>query len=584
MVPYLLGGLTIRPARGQAADAAIDVIVLDFSNRSRVGGSLIGKSAAAAVALELQQSGRWNPVQDRAVQEAANRLNLRPPFDAVALTRLATAVDASLVIVGEVLSVKLMENPAQATVQVAIQAFDRASAEMVNGAVATGKSAPRIGYTGDTSILIDEALSNAAFLARQHAERYQSVHGTVLNTSVVGDNYEALLNIGARQGVKLGMRFIILRREDLVGRGRVRAVDPDFSTLAIQENFQGVKPEDVVRAIFQLPPLSRDVSEAEGVRTVALQQPADPNQPGPGDVVLPEVSPKSKQNKPSMNQGARLLAGGLLLLGLFALAGRRGGTQVFGASAQSTTFGDQPAILVNWKRPREVSSEDVVQYQIVRGNALQGECAVGVVIGDQREFLDTLAATPDQRNLGSLLTAGTGGAGGNTGIGIPACADADLPIVPGRTYTYRVQTVFFPPVDLSGGMTTPTQLISDPSQTSSPVTALALPTLNAPADGASGIDLSAVNFQFTSVAGATSYTVQVATDAGFQSGQEVTRVANADALGAELLSTGPLNLVSRFGGRTLLFWRVGAINSRDGATPVGGGVFSLARSFSPATP
>ena len=100
-------------------------------------------------------------------------------------------------------------------------------------------------------------MNKAAFLARQNLDRQRPPEGTVLNTTVVGDRYDALINIGARQGVKRGMRFVVLRGgtsgQELVGTGDVSSVDPDKSVLRVIENFRGVKPEDRVRAIFELP-------------------------------------------------------------------------------------------------------------------------------------------------------------------------------------------------------------------------------------------------------------------------------------------------------------------------------------------
>jgi predicted RecA/RadA family phage recombinase len=597
-VPYLLGVVTIRPASAQARRSE-DVVVMDFNNRTKVGGSLLGRTAAAQLTLEMQGSERWEIVKEAAVQAELNRLNLRPPFDTIALVRLAQALQASRVVVGDVVSVHLTENPAQASVTLAIQILDPASQEMVNGAVTTGRSAPRIGYTGDPSLLVDEAVGKATFQAREAMERTQLVEGTVLNTSVVGTTYDALMNIGARQGVREGMRFIILRGNELVGRGRARSVDPDFSTVAVTDNYQGVKPEDRCRAVFQLPPVPRETSAVNGARTVALQgqQPADQ---GPsGDVTVPDVTPKAHEKRPSMTKGARLLAGSLVVLGLVALAGRRGGTDVFNTEAQASSIGTDPAIRVTWARPRQISSEDVVQYQVVRQSAIDGQCAVGVVFGDTREFLDGTSATAAVRNLGQIVTTGTsggtgGGTGGTTSLGVAACADAVLPIIAGRTYTYSVQTVYIPPLSSGtgggtggggGGTTTTSTLISTPSTPSGPVTALALPTLVAPAEGATGVDLSAVNFQFMSVAGATSYVVQVSTDPSFSSGtSEVARVANASQQAGQTLSSGPVNLQARFGGRSQLFWRVGARNDSNSTQPTGGFVFSTGRGFTAATP
>src|SRR5207244_54960 len=100
--------------------------------------------------------------------------------------------------------------------------------------------------------------------------------------------YTALVNIGARQGVRRGMRFIVLRGEQLVGRGRVKLLDADYTYLQITDNYTGVQPQDHVRAIFQLPALPRQRSEVSGEKRVAYeaqqQQPGD-QQNNPGDVV-----------------------------------------------------------------------------------------------------------------------------------------------------------------------------------------------------------------------------------------------------------------------------------------------------------
>jgi hypothetical protein len=53
-------------------------------------------------------------------------------------------------------------------------------------------------------------------------------------------------------------------------------------------------------------------------------------------------------------------------------------------------------------------------------------------------------------------------------------------------------------------------------------------------------------------------------------------------MAGETLSAGPLNLSPRFGGRTQLFWRVGARSTTDEQDPVNAFVFSFPRSFMPA--
>src|SRR5207244_9838768 len=106
---------------------------------------------------------------------------------------------------------------------IVVEVMDVGSGELINGAVATG-TASHIGLENAQDVLLDEALSKAAFNARQNMERFQLPEGTVQNTTVVGEGttgrggQDALLNIGARNGVHIGMRFVVLRGHELVGR------------------------------------------------------------------------------------------------------------------------------------------------------------------------------------------------------------------------------------------------------------------------------------------------------------------------------------------------------------------------------
>src|SRR5205085_5217704 len=136
-------------------------------------------------------------------------------------------------------------------------------------------TASHIGLENAQDVLLDEALSKAAFDARQSMERYQLPEGTILNTSVVGTREDAFLNIGTRQGVSTGMRFVVLRGRELVGYLNASSVDADKTVATITQNFRGIKPEDKVRAIYTLPP-GADVADTG---------PIDRSQTSPTDVV-----------------------------------------------------------------------------------------------------------------------------------------------------------------------------------------------------------------------------------------------------------------------------------------------------------
>jgi hypothetical protein len=126
-------------------------------------------------------------------------------------------------------------------------------------------------------------------------------------------------------------------------------------------------------------------------------------------------------------------------------------------------------------------------------------------------------------------------------------------------------------------------LISQPSAFSPGVTPLLPPTLSTPADRATGVDLTAVTFTWTTVFGADVYSVQVSGDpTNPNSFVEVASALNPSRTAGVTLSA-TVNIASRFAGRPLLVWQVGAKNSQDGNAPAPNGyVLSDVRSFTPA--
>lgn len=245
-----------QPARAQSSIPS--VFVLDFNNKTTVGGALLGRMAAAQVSIQLSESQNWDVVPDAQVQRRIQDLGLRPPFDRVARVQVGSGVDAAAAVYGDVSDARVTDSKVagQATtiafVRIKVMVEDLSTGVLMNGAIAEGSSTPRVSFNGDADVLLEEALGKAAFKAREFMDRFRLPEGTVLNTTVVGTGQEldALINIGARQGVRRGMEMIVTRQKQLVGRCRVVAVDSDISSARVFANTQGVRPEDRVRAIF----------------------------------------------------------------------------------------------------------------------------------------------------------------------------------------------------------------------------------------------------------------------------------------------------------------------------------------------
>src|SRR5436309_1415991 len=104
VAPQLLLQGAARPAAAQQSQApqAPLVYILDFNNRADIGGALLGRQAAAQMAVEATQAGLWSVIPDRTVQQAIQTLGLKPPFDKIARQMIAREIDAQLVVYGTV--------------------------------------------------------------------------------------------------------------------------------------------------------------------------------------------------------------------------------------------------------------------------------------------------------------------------------------------------------------------------------------------------------------------------------------------------------------------------------------------------
>jgi hypothetical protein len=93
--------------------------------------------------------------------------------------RLGRALQTESLITGEVNAVTFVGNPKQAQVVITVRVIDIASGEPINGAVATGFSNRRPGFTGDDDTLVQEAVRNAAFEAVRIINNYTIPEATV---------------------------------------------------------------------------------------------------------------------------------------------------------------------------------------------------------------------------------------------------------------------------------------------------------------------------------------------------------------------------------------------------------------------
>ena len=485
----------------------ITVAVLNFSNSSGVGGTLLGSRAAAAIEAQMIETGRYDVVKRELVSKTMEDLNLTFPLGRMGLTQLATRLEADAIATGDVTRVVRDAKTNQVRVTIRMELTDRASGELVNGAIATGESGVRPDFSGAEDVLLDEALNRTAFAAVRTMNERILPEGTVFATSSADGVVEALLNIGSNSGVRSGMELIVLRNREQVGRLRASRVSPTDSTAIVISSTRGVQPEDKVRAVFRLDNIP---VEAGGTGATA-----------------------SRISRPRIKLNS-IAVGALALFGIYKAtqgnvgsgsAGARNGTAVasgpYNGAPGSNEIPFVPAIHITWSSPVGVSIQDIVGFGVYRvvelGNARPVHVTSG---GSLREYYDNGFAMD--------IGEGTGNTDAEFGSGKVFGLSA------GVTQRYLIRTAYMERTTDDTGTDEGEVTYADEVMTTA-ATGLLPPT----ALSVSGDDFSALVFNFRRVPGGDRYVIQVSDNTDFRNPDRYPR--SGDGLFfTPIISTGPV--------------------------------------------
>jgi hypothetical protein len=527
------------------------VAVLDFENKSGFGGASIARAATDAVAGEYQKLRKFEVLARGEIEQQLKDLDLATPLDKTGFLRLGRALQVESIITGEVSAVTFVGSPKQAQVVLTVRVVDIASGEPINGAVATGFSNRRPGYTGDDDTLVQEAIRNAAFEAVRIINNYTIPEATILSTRA---GKEVLLNRGIRGGLQPGMEMIVVRRGEAVGRIRVTQVSDSDAVAEIIEFGRGIQSEDRARAIFRVPTV-----EVKAGRVVTER----PRQRGEGNKLLRALGP--------------ILIIGLIAFGV-ARASSGGNTPVQTVLAEPSADGNfEPFVRVSWKTTLFAKSvPDTIQWQIFRSDFIDldekaNRIPVGVVPGNQNFFIDT--TVPRVLTYASLLREGEDDLDFQT-------LEEESPapgVAPGRSYTYQIALVYRERIDAEG-QTLILYKLSDRVQ-SGQATVLLPVQLLTPVQRSEDVDPKDVRFSWLAAEGANAYRVEVSTDPTFRdrnrtfvSPEILSTAAGGSPVSTERinLETALLNRLGLVGQRVTLYWRVGARNLGDDPGPLPG--------------
>jgi len=566
---------------------------------------------------EMQQNRWFQPVPPRDVQAELERSKLSLPLSEGEQVQLAGLLNADVVASGYVQAVKVGGDPRQAQVTLQVFLLDRLSGEYINGATATESSDPMPGYEGPDSALVSEALKKAANSAVETIGRYEVPEGFIITS---GTERDIRISLGEREGVEPGDKFVV------IGRTTDSAADP-----ATQQTFpqkQGVIQVSETRPTYSL------CKRVEGGRGFPIQV---------GDFVrglyyerplaegMKIKEPGGRESKSRKNLPK--VIGVLVLLILFGILIESNGAHAspgIGVRAQSVNIPGLPNAMtrVHWDPSRQIPLAPVqragyvVGYEVHRGTTPEFPITPNSMImfvegGQQVQFDDdsTGGATP------WLVTITTDGDTGivtvtyDAGSGTPNWDFAgdtitydyvQTPPQIGRTYYYAIRVVskklgaqpFDPTGGTTGGGTTTIDfagtLTPSVATRCGPVMTIEPPVLQFPPDrpdpGSTDVNLDTVQFEWSRVAGADTYVIEVSTDRAFPANHTV-RGSAIFASGTSITMSGrltgvggsPSTLFRNWAGP--LYWRVGAKYSLDQFPPIDGRgnaveyVFSTPRSF-----
>lgn len=335
---------TILPAPfAQQASAQLmpqySVGVVDFVNESGVQGDLLARIATDAVVVEMSKTNRYDVSITRTMMKTKmDELGLRPPHSKLDLVRLGEVLSADAMLQGAIKSVQLAGNgpTRRASVSLVVQMIDQASGEIINGAVQTGTSSAHVGYTADDNALITEAVNGAAFLAVKTMIDYVIPEATVMMN--IGDS-KVMINKGVRDGIKPGMRMIVLRDKEIIGYLDITSADPTDAYAKVIKSMRGIQPQDKVRAIFEMPTISTSLK-------------SEP---------LPSGAPsKSRVGGGAASKIGKFLLGAAIVFGVVSIF--KGGN----GSPDPPSAGTNGPMVITWNPKLYTFGDNLSELQIIR--------------------------------------------------------------------------------------------------------------------------------------------------------------------------------------------------------------------------
>jgi hypothetical protein len=255
-------------AAGQSV--ARTAIGLDLTNKAGARFEYLARIATDQVAAELAKSGKYEILSRAEVQRKIKELDLKPPLDRNARSRLAGNLGAQLIVDGTIEFVRAnkKKKPPVTNVGLKIWVEDAQTGDLMSGAAVIG-----VASVSDSPDAFTRELSNSIRIASGEAVArsmtYHPLEAVVLTTGNFPPNCVGL-NSGKRNGLDEGMVLTVWREGKGIGQVQVIDTYSEDCLGKIIENPGGIRAEDKAIIQFKMPDYTAPVFARTPQKAIVL--------------------------------------------------------------------------------------------------------------------------------------------------------------------------------------------------------------------------------------------------------------------------------------------------------------------------
>ncbi len=176
---------------------------------------------------------------------------------------MARGLNLDGVFIADIYEITVNEKTKEARIELQLQLIDK-KGEVISRTYTYAGSFKKPGFAGETKLLVQEALQNAAASSLQETQKNLSTKGIV--TSIKG-NGVVVTNLNLTHGIKKGAQLVVTRNGSKIARLAVIDVNKANSLSQITELVNGklISPSDNVQLVFN--PLPDPKVEKANIKT-----------------------------------------------------------------------------------------------------------------------------------------------------------------------------------------------------------------------------------------------------------------------------------------------------------------------------